>query len=142
MIDHISFGVNNYSESRTFYDESLQVLGIRCVKTFEFGDYRIAGYGGEDKKPFFWIAFDGGESIQEYTDNMRGLHFAFKASSVEVINSWYDKCIQLGGKCNGKPGPRPLYHPGYYAAYIVDPNGYRIEAVLHDYKSWQHGYQQ
>lgn len=142
MIDHVSFTVNNYSESRSFYDETLLLLGIKCIKTFEAGEYKIAGYGGEDGKPFFWIAFDNGENLREYTHNMRGLHFAFKAPSVEAITLWHEKCLQLGGKCNGEPGPRTIYHPGYYAAFVIDPNGYRIEAVLHDYQSWEHGYQQ
>jgi hypothetical protein len=59
---------------------------------------------------------------------------AFRANSVDAINAWYKKCLALDAKDNGVPGPRSEYHLGYYAAFVVDLNGYRLEAVLHDYK--------
>ena len=53
---------------------------------------------------------------------------------VEAVQQWYAKCLELGGKDNGAPGPRPEYHPGYFGAFIIDPNGWRIEACFHQYQ--------
>lgn len=133
MIDHASFGVNDYAESEKFYDETLKELGFTRIMQFDFGDTRIAGYGA-DGKPSFWISAQKNPYGEETIGKARGLHIAFRAPSVEAIHAWYNKCLELGGKENGAPGPRPEYHPGYYGGFIIDPNGWRIEAVLHTYK--------
>jgi len=133
MIDHISFSVKNYRESRKFYDETLICLGIECLMVFETEEHQVAGYGSKGK-PFFWIGKDINPNTQEFVGKTRGFHIAFQASSIKTIHNWYQKCLKFGGKDNGAPGPRPEYHPGYYAGFVVDPNGYRLEAVLHDYK--------
>ena len=73
-------------------------------------------------------------NTQEAIGKARGFHVAFKAPRILSIKKQYQKCLELGGKDNGAPGPRPEYHPGYYSAFIIDPNGWRLEAVLHDYK--------
>jgi hypothetical protein len=116
-----------------FYDETLKILGVERLMSFETEEQNIAGYGIEGK-PYFWIASDNNHHNNETIGKARGLHVAFKAATVEAINSWYQKCLELGGKDNGQPGQRPEYHPGYYSAFIIDPSGWRIEAVLHDYK--------
>lgn len=129
IMDHVSVAVNDFDESLKFYDSTLSTLGYERVMTF---GKHAAGYG-KDKKPSFWIVTGGNQEHQ--IGQARGLHIAFLASSVEDIQAWYDACLAQGGKSNGAPGPRPQYHPGYYAAFIIDLNGWHLEAVLHNYKS-------
>jgi hypothetical protein len=100
--------------------------------TFEMPHASYAGYGDKSRmRPYFWISSEG--NPKEDIGNARGLHISFQASTIEAIHTWHDKCLELGGKDNGHPGPRPEYHPGYYGAFIIDPNGWRIEACLHHY---------
>lgn len=132
MLDHVSFSVNNFQESLKFYDETLKTLGYERVMTFEMEDQNVAGYGSHGK-PSFWIGAEARPNIQESIGKARGFHIAFLAPSQEAVMAWYQACLELGGKDNGKPGPRPEYHPGYYGAFIVDPNGWRIEAAIHDF---------
>lgn len=128
MIDHISLAVHDFDKSMAFYDATLAKLGYERLMTF---DKHAAGYG-KNKKPYFWIVSDG--NPEEEIAKARGFHLAFAANSIEEIHAWYQKCLAQGGISNGEPGPRPQYHPGYYAAFIIDPNGWRIEAVMHTYK--------
>jgi catechol 2,3-dioxygenase-like lactoylglutathione lyase family enzyme len=133
MLDHISFSVDNYKKSLEFYDATLSVLGVERLMNFETEEHNVAGYG-LNGKPFFWIGEDAKPNTQEFVGKARGFHIAFQVSSIKVINAWYQKCLEFGAKGNGAPGPRKEYHSGYYAAFVIDPNGYRLEAVLHDYK--------
>ena len=100
--------------------------------TIEQGTVQVAGYG-KGEKPYFWISPMGNK--EEEIGCARGVHFAFLAPSVEAVQEWHKKCLELGGKDNGAPGPRPIYHPGYYGAFIIDPSGWRIEACLHNYQA-------
>ena len=133
MLDHVSFAVNDFSEGIKFYDETLGVLGIKRVMTFEAEGRQVAGYG-QAEKTFFWISENKDPNNQELIGKARGVHIAFTAPSTKSIDEWYKRCLALGGKDNGAPGPRPYYHPGYYGAFIVDPDGWRIEAAFHAYK--------
>lgn len=133
MIDHLSFSVTNFTQSMNFYDQTLELLGITRLMTFEMPEHHVAGYGNNDK-PFFWIGTDAHPNTQEFIGKSRGFHVAFAAPNVASIDAWYKKCLALGATDNGAPGPRPEYHPGYYAAFVIDLNGWRLEAVLHDYK--------
>lgn len=129
MIDHVSIAVKDYKESLEFYDKTLKTLGYDRI--VEIGGY-VAGYG-KDGKPSFWISTEGrGENGE--IGKAKGVHFSFLAPDVDSVYQWYQQCIENGGKDNGAPGIRPEYHPGYYGAFIIDPNGWRIEACLHDYK--------
>jgi catechol 2,3-dioxygenase-like lactoylglutathione lyase family enzyme len=132
MIDHTSISVKDYEQSLAFYDKTLAALGYERVMTINKPNVQTAGYGA-NKKPSFWISPMGRKD--EEIGKARGMHIAFKANSVEDIQKWYDLCLQYGGADNGKPGPRPEYHPGYYGAFIIDPNGWRIEACLHHYQA-------
>jgi catechol 2,3-dioxygenase-like lactoylglutathione lyase family enzyme len=132
MIDHVSFSVKNYAESLKFYDETLKILGVTRLMNFENGEGKISGYG-IDERPSFWIGVEENPNKHESIGEARGLHIAFKANNTNEINMWYQKCIELGGKDNGAPGPRLEYHAGYYGAFIIDPNGWRIEAAIHNY---------
>jgi catechol 2,3-dioxygenase-like lactoylglutathione lyase family enzyme len=133
MLDHISFSVNNYEESQSFYDDTLEILGYTRLMTFDTDEHKVAGYG-RDQKPSFWIGSESKPNANEAVGKARGFHVAFLAPSVEAITKWHSRCLELGGQDNGAPGLRPEYYPGYYGAFIIDPNGWRIEAVLHDYQ--------
>jgi catechol 2,3-dioxygenase-like lactoylglutathione lyase family enzyme len=128
MLDHFSLSVNDYDRSLKFYDQSLQTLGYERLLSFDIPDGKFAGYG-KDKKPYFWISSTGRED--EDVGRARGVHCAFQASSIKAVQAWHAKCLELGGKDNGSPGIRPEYHPGYYGAFIIDPDGWRIEACFH-----------
>lgn len=134
MLDHISIAVKEYTKALEFYDATLATLNYKRIMSFDLPYYRGAGYG-IDNQPQFWLT--DADTIQGDDSSIKGkgFHVAFKAASVEQVNAWYEKCIEMGGTCNGKPGPRALYHPGYYGAFIIDPNGHHIEAVIHHYNA-------
>lgn len=134
MIDHISFAVNSFEESLYFYDKTLAILGYERLMTFDDNKHQVAGYGKEGK-PSFWIGLDK-QDIRGYEaiGKARGFHVGFVAPTLETVHQWYAKCLELGGLDNGAPGPRPKYHPGYYGAFIIDPNGWRIEACIQNYQ--------
>lgn len=123
MIHHVSFSVSNFLKSVDFYDRTLSMLGLERIMTF---DNAVAGYGKGDQ-PCFWISSQG--SSDDHIGKARGLHVAFEAPTRKCIHSWYEECLALGGQDNGAPGPRPEYDSRYYAAYIIDPDGWRVEAV-------------
>lgn len=122
VIDHITFGVRDFEASCAFYDPALQSLGIhRLVDQTEDG-VRIAGYGKD--RPRFWLVHERAT---------RGLfHIAFEANTRSDVDRFYACACELGGVSNGPPGLRPHYHPHYYAAYVLDPDGHNIEAVCLD----------
>lgn len=133
MVDHISLSVKDYGKSCIFYDETLALLGYQRLMTIDLPHKHVmtAGYG-KNGKPSFWISPMG--NTHEEIGQARGFHVAFLAPDTESINRWYQRCLELGATANGAPGPRPHYHPGYYGAFVIDPNGWRIEAVFHGYK--------
>ncbi len=132
MLDHASISVFDFKQSLHFYDETLKLLGYERVMTFDVPDGQIAAYGTTGR-PYFWVGQETSPNLAESIGKARGFHLAFQAPSIEAIQAWYHKCLELGGKDNGAPGTRPEYHPGFYGAFIVDPNGWRIEAALHHY---------
>ena len=95
MLDHISFSVNDYIHSIKFYDETLKILGIERLMTFETKEHNVAGYG-IDGKPYFWIASDATTDNQEFIGKSKGFHVAFQAPDIEAIKSWHQKCLELG----------------------------------------------
>ena len=118
MIDHIGLPVRDYKKSKQFYEKVLQPLGISLVKeVFE----KYSGFG-KDGKPEFWIE----EGVP-----LNRLHVAFLAKDRKTVDLFYQNALKIGGKDNGAPGPRPQYHENYYGAFILDPDGYNIEAVCH-----------
>lgn len=123
MIDHLILSVANFSRAREFYDLVLRPLGVsRLYQTGSIVDAGRAGYGVS--VPQFWIA---GNSRIDGT-----LHLAFAAEGRHAVDEFYRIALTAGATDNGLPGYRPQYHPGYYAAYVIDPDGYNIEAVFHD----------
>jgi catechol 2,3-dioxygenase-like lactoylglutathione lyase family enzyme len=126
MIDHVSLGVGDLALSRAFYDAALAPLGYR--RCFDIDD--ASGYGagalsalGEQALPF-WIGRDpqatGGHG-----------HVCFSAPNRAAVAAFHKAALARGGRDNGSPGLRPHYHANYYAAFVIDPDGHRIEAVCH-----------
>lgn len=120
MFDHISIGVRNIATSKAFYDAALRPLGYRLLSE---GDYSL-GYGRETVA--LWI---GATNFPVPDDSRSGLHFCFAAPDRESVAHFHEAALAAGGRDNGKPGIRADYGPDYYAAYVVDPDGYRLEAL-------------
>jgi catechol 2,3-dioxygenase-like lactoylglutathione lyase family enzyme len=120
-VSHVSLGTNDYPRSKAFYDAVLATLQMRCVMDFSLG----AGYGRT--YPEFWIQqpHDGGRASAG-----NGVHVAFLANSIDEVKAFHAKALELGGTDDGPPGLRPDYTPGYYAAFVRDPDGNKIEATL------------
>ncbi|HEY9568644.1 MAG TPA: VOC family protein [Thalassobaculum sp.] len=120
MLDHVSIGVRDIPATRRFYDKALQPLGYRCLS--EGAD--SLGYGGAQGVAF-WISHSEHPVPAE---SRSGLHFCFKAPSRAAVDAFHAAALSAGGGDNGGPGLRPDYGADYYAAFAVDPDGYRIEA--------------
>lgn len=124
MIDHITFGVTDFARSTAFYDQAFAPLGVRRLFDVpeEHSDgVKVTGYG--DDRPWFWLAEERAT---------RGLmHIALQAKSKADVDAFHAAAIRSGGTDNGPPGLRPHYHPDYYAAFVLDPDGHNIEAVCH-----------
>ena len=122
MIDHLTFGVVDIDRSSQFYDRAFAPLGVRRLVHDESSRVKLAGYG--DARPWFWIA--------EHDPTAGKLHVALRAESREAVDAFHREALLAGGTDNGGPGLRPHYHPGYYAAFVRDPDGHNIEAVFHE----------
>ena len=124
MIDHVGFSVSDYASAKTFYEKALTPLGYKLVMevTAQETGQPAAGFG-RDGKPDLWI---GGEGKLE-----RPVHVAVVADDRPSVDAFYRAAMSAGGRDNGPPGLRPHYHPSYYAAFVLDPEGHNIEAVCH-----------
>ena len=122
MIDHITFSVTDFGRSAAFYDRAFAPLGVRRLFEDSDGPGKVVGYG--DDSPWFWIA-DGAPTSGP-------LHIALRAESRVAVDAFHREALQAGGTDNGPPGLRPQYEAGYYAAFVLDPDGHNIEAVFHD----------
>ena len=120
MLDHVTIGVSDIELSTRFYDRALRPLGIS--RLYAEGE-RFAGYGMIGPKAFFWIG--------KRETSRTGAHIAFAAADRASVDRSYKEAIAAGGKDNGPPGMRPNYHPNYYGAFVLDPDGHNIEAVCH-----------
>ena len=120
MIDHVSIGVRDIAKAKRFYDAALKPLGYACH--MDAGG--SLGYGDEGAIPF-WVS---PASRPVPPDMESGLHFSFAAPTAASVDAFHAAALGAGGKDNGKPGLRADYGPGYYAAFVIDPDGYRIEA--------------
>jgi catechol 2,3-dioxygenase-like lactoylglutathione lyase family enzyme len=119
MLDHVSVKVRDYARSQDFYDQALKPLGL----SRQMGDgAHFAGYG-LPMRPFFWIGLGG--------DPGDGTHVAFSAPDRATVDAFYQAAIAAGGTDNGAPGIRAHYHPNYYGAFVLDPDGHNVEAVCH-----------
>jgi catechol 2,3-dioxygenase-like lactoylglutathione lyase family enzyme len=127
ILDHLTLFVSDYARSKAFYEKALAPLGI--TKLMEFGQ----GCGfGRDHKPQFWI--DTGPASFQTPEQLRSVtptHVALQAESRAEVDAFHAAALEAGAKDFGAPGLRTDYHPNYYAAFILDPDGHNIEAVFH-----------
>ena len=117
MIDHISLNVRDLEASKRFYAAALAPLGYAVMMEFP----GVAGLG--DGKPDFWIGSEGGLN--------KPMHIAISADDRATVDAFYKAAMEAGGRDNGAPGIRAHYHPNYYGAFVLDPDGHNIEAVCH-----------
>jgi catechol 2,3-dioxygenase-like lactoylglutathione lyase family enzyme len=126
MIDHISLRVRDIARARAFYDAVLAPLGYQ--RLYDYPD--ASGYGPPRPHPLkeqalpFWIGQDEGAAA------LSG-HLCFTAPSRAAVDAFHRAALAAGGRDDGEPGLRPQYHPTYYAAFVIDPDGHKIEAVRH-----------
>ena len=117
MIDHIGIQVTDLDRSVAFYTQALAPLGYALVMRWE----QFAGFGVGGKADF-WIG------VGHPSDK---LHVAFRAKGRADVQAFYRAAMAAGGIDNGAPGVREIYHPNYYGAFVLDPDGHPIEAVCH-----------
>ena len=127
ILDHVGINVSSYARSKQFYERALAPLGVTVV--MEYGTW--CGMG-RDGKPDFWF----GEGVAKYqtaeqVKTITPVHLCFVARSRAEVDAFYEAAIAAGGKDNGRPGVRKEYHPHYYGAFVIDPDGHNVEAVIH-----------
>lgn len=125
MLDHVGIAVSDFAASKAFYLRALAPLGIGLVMevTPEMrGDGTSAAGFGTQRKPFFWIG-DGRAGART--------HVAFAVPTRALVEAFHREGLAAGGRDNGAPGLRPHYHPDYYGAFVLDPDGHNVEAVCH-----------
>jgi catechol 2,3-dioxygenase-like lactoylglutathione lyase family enzyme len=125
MLDHVGLAVSDLAVSKVFYARALAAIGYGLLYELSAevtGQGAFAGYGVAPKADFW---------IREGTPNVPPIHVAFRAESRAQVDALYRAALAAGGRDNGAPGPRPHYHPDYYGAFVLDPDGHNIEAVCH-----------
>lgn len=126
MIDHTGIIASNFDKSKEFYAKALAPIGYGLLIEFPAsvtGHTDVAGFG-EPPKPDFWVSSG--------TPNNPPIHVAFRVGSRALVDDFYKAAMAVGGRDNGEPGLRPHYHPNYYGAFVLDPDGHNIEAVCHE----------
>ncbi len=119
MLNHVSIGVSDIAKTKAFYDAALKPLGYTCLSSGETS----LGYGKEAVE--LWIS---ATRKPVKADMASGLHFCFDAPTRKAVDGFHKGALAAGGEDNGKPGLRADYGANYYAAFVVDPDGYRLEA--------------
>ena len=128
MIDHLTLLVSDYRKSRDFYLAALGPLGYELVMELNRSEIpdlpceHTAGLG-VGGKPDLWLRPSDGPIVPT--------HVAIAAPDRAAVDSFHVAAMKAGAPDNGAPGPRPQYHPGYYGAFVLDPDGYNLEAVCH-----------
>jgi catechol 2,3-dioxygenase-like lactoylglutathione lyase family enzyme len=119
MIDHATFRVGDLSRSRRFFVEALAPLGYRVVAEYPQGIGLGAGARAD-----FWVILGA--------PGTTGVHVAFAAETRAAVDAFHAAALKAGGVNNGAPGVRARYHPEYYGAFVLDPEGNNVEAVCHE----------
>ncbi len=117
IFDHLSLKVGDFAKSRAFFAEALRPLDIEAIVD---GD-GFVGFGRDGKPQLFLSAGDA----------QKPLHLAFSTLTREAVRGFHRAALAAGGQDHGAPGLRPQYHPHYYAAFVIGPDGHNIEAVSH-----------
>ena len=118
---YISIRVRDIDRSKRFYDAVLEPLGYKCLRAAR----TLLGYGYGRDNIALWVV-QAERPVP--ADEKSGLHFCFTAANAAAVDAFHAAALRSGGRDNGAPGLRPEYSPDYYAAFIIDPDGYRIEA--------------
>ena len=118
-LDHVGLDVADYGASKAFYEAALAPLGMRLMME---PVPNVGGFGADF--PFFWIAERG-----RGPDS--GTHVAFRVEDRGTVGAFHEAALAAGGRDNGAPGLREIYHPTYYGAFVLDPDGNNVEAVCH-----------
>lgn len=122
FLSHISFSVSDFERSLAFYDAVMGALGHGRMYTAKDG----AGWGRAVGQEVFEIK----KRVDKAIAPSKGFHLAFHAGKPEEVHEFYSRALKFGGTDNGAPGPRPEYGQGYYAAFVIDPDGYELEVKL------------
>jgi catechol 2,3-dioxygenase-like lactoylglutathione lyase family enzyme len=120
MLDHVGLDVSDYAASKAFYEKALAPLGMKLIMEPVDG---VCGFG-DDRHPYFWI---GGRGLGPDS----GTHVAFRVDDRATVDAFHAAALEAGGDDNGGPGVREIYHPHYYGAFVLDPDGNNVEAVCH-----------
>lgn len=120
MLDHLGIQCADVPTAAVFYDVVLEPLG--AARLMEFGEY--IGYGVN--KPDFWLG-----PVVPQVDANRELHIAFSAPDRATVRAFFDAAVATGAEALHEPREWPEYHPGYYGAFVRDPDGNNVEAVCH-----------
>lgn len=123
MIDHFGINCADFTRSKEFYDSVLGVLGYSRQL-----DVQVAIGYGKDGHPDFWIA---DMSAGDASGTNREVHVAFQAADTDAVQAFYDTALKLGAESLHAPRIWPEYHPGYFGAFVRDPDGNNVEAVFH-----------
>lgn len=135
VIEHMSIGVSDYARSLAFYDAVLAPLGFVRVCDYPEPEGESACWGPEGERPSpegtpgaapFWIQHRADKVVPP-----PGFHLCFMAPSRAAVQAFHAAGLAAGGRDEGGPGLRPLYGEGYYAAFLFDPDGWKIEAVTY-----------
>ena len=125
MIDHTGIIASDFAKTKEFYAQALSVIGYSLlveVPAAVTGHTDVAGFG-TPPKPDFWVS--------KGVPNNPPVHVAFRADTRVQVDAFFRAAIAAGGRDNGKPGIRAHYHPDYYGAFVLDPDGHNIEVVCH-----------
>lgn len=135
MLDHMTFRVSDIAKTQAFYTEALAALGYALLVQTNYGGSNMLGFGRPDAntpgghKIDTWFVDGpspyGGHAIST------GCHLAWAAPSRTAVDGFYAAAMRNGGRDNGPPGVRAHYHPSYYGAFVMDPDGNNVEAVCH-----------
>ena len=127
ILDHIVVNVTDLARSKAFYEKALAPLGVSVVAEYASG----CGFG-RDKNDEFWIsARVASYQKKEQLEPITPMHVCFAARSRTEVDAFYEAAMAAGGRDNGRPGVRKEYHPNYYGAFVLDPDGHNVEAVVH-----------
>lgn len=138
VLDHIYLDVSDYDRSKAFFARALAPMDIGLVMERE----RVAGFG-RGQKPELWIRSSLARPLDPCASPTRQtpyethvispIHVAVGATSKDEVDRFYREALAAGGRDNGAPGLHPEYHPTYYSAFVLDPDGHNVEAVFHGF---------
>ena len=121
MFDHVKFGVSDYAASKAFFLKALEPLGVTVATEWPPSGVELSHPEGPVSL-----------CLYQTEEKPAHLHLAFVAENRQQVQAFYRAALEVGGKDNGPPGPRPEYSANYYAAFVIGPDGHNIEAVYHE----------